>query len=54
MVRRGDRRKAPEMPRGEVLLESPPELPEVVSDGFQQMLMVLPMLAMGGGMVDAP
>ncbi len=53
MVRRGDRRKAPEMPRGEVLLESPPELPEVVSDGFQQMLMVLPMLAMGGGMAFA-
>jgi ESX secretion system protein EccC len=53
MVRRGERRKAPEMPRGEVLLESPPELPEVVSDGFQQMLMVLPMLAMGGGMAFA-
>ncbi|MGE5290579.1 MAG: type VII secretion protein EccCa [Micromonosporaceae bacterium] len=53
MVRRGDRRKAPEMPRGEILLEPPPELPEVVSDGFQQMLMVLPMLAMGGGMAFA-
>jgi S-DNA-T family DNA segregation ATPase FtsK/SpoIIIE len=53
MVRRGERRKAPEMPRGEILLEPPPELPEVVSDGFQQMLMVLPMLAMGGGMAFA-
>ena len=53
MVRRGDRRKAPEMPRGEIILEPPPELPEVVSDGFQQMLMVLPMLAMGGGMAFA-
>src|SRR6266581_4207223 len=41
------------MPRGEILLESPPELPEVVSDGFQQMLMYLPMVAMAGGMAVA-
>jgi len=53
IVRRGERRKAPEVPRGEILLESPPELPEVVSDGFQQMLMYLPMVAMAGGMAVA-
>lgn len=41
------------MPRGEILLESPPELPEVASDGFQQMLMYLPMMAMAGGMAVA-
>jgi len=53
IVRRGERRTAPEMPRGEILLESPPELPEVVSDSFQQMLMYLPMVAMAGGMAVA-
>ncbi len=52
-VRRGERRKAPEMPRGEIRLESPPELPEVVADSFQQMLMYLPMVAMAGGMAVA-
>src|SRR5260370_34177092 len=41
------------MPGGEILLESPPELPEVVSDSFQQMLMYLPMVAMAGGMAVA-
>jgi S-DNA-T family DNA segregation ATPase FtsK/SpoIIIE len=39
------------MPRGEILLESPPELPELVPQGFQQVLMYLPMLAGGGAMV---
>ncbi len=53
MVRRGERRQAPEMPRGEILLESPPELPEMVADSFQQMLMYLPMVAMAGGMAVA-
>src|SRR5260370_26442073 len=41
------------MPGGEILLESPPELPEVVSDSFQQMLMYLPMVAMAGGVAVA-
>ncbi|MBV9448256.1 MAG: type VII secretion protein EccCa [Streptosporangiaceae bacterium] len=48
-VRRGQRRKPPEMPRGEILLESPPEIPEVVQDSFQQTLTYLPMLAMAAG-----
>ncbi len=39
------------MPRGEVLLESPPEIPETVSAGFQAILMYVPMAAAGGAMV---
>ena len=39
------------MPRGEILLESPPELPEQVSDGGRQALMYLPMMAGSGAMV---
>ncbi|GAA1559633.1 type VII secretion protein EccC [Actinomadura kijaniata] len=38
------------MPRGEILLESPPELPEVVSDGFRNVLTMLPMAAGTGSM----
>jgi S-DNA-T family DNA segregation ATPase FtsK/SpoIIIE len=38
------------MPRGEVLLESPPELPEPLTRGLGQVLMVLPMLAGAGAM----
>ncbi len=53
IVGRGERRKGPEMPCGEILLEPPPELPEVVPDSFQQMLMYLPMVAMAGGMAVA-
>jgi len=41
------------MPRGEILLQPPPELPEVAADSFQQMLMYLPMVAMAGGMAVA-
>ncbi len=39
------------MPSGEIVLEAPPEIPEVASDGLQQMLTYLPMLAMTFGMV---
>jgi DNA segregation ATPase FtsK/SpoIIIE, S-DNA-T family len=42
---------APEMPAGEIVLQPPPEIPEVVSDGLQQMMTYLPMLAMTFGMV---
>jgi S-DNA-T family DNA segregation ATPase FtsK/SpoIIIE len=38
------------MPRGEILLESPPEIPETVSAGFQAILTYVPMLAGGGAM----
>ncbi|MDL4772863.1 MULTISPECIES: type VII secretion protein EccCa [Thermomonosporaceae] len=51
VVRRRERRKPPALPRGEVLLESPPELPEVVPQGFQAVLTYLPMLAGSGAMV---
>ncbi len=42
---------APQVPQGEIRLESPPELPEVTSDGLGQALMYLPMGAMAIGMV---
>jgi ESX secretion system protein EccC len=52
IVRRQERREAPAMPGGELVLQSPPEIPEQVSDGLQQMLTYLPMLAMTFGMVS--
>ncbi len=51
IVRRGERREGPELPHGEILLEPPPEIPEVAGDALQQMLTYLPMLAMTFGMV---
>ncbi|WP_332873405.1 type VII secretion protein EccCa [Actinocorallia populi] len=39
------------MPRGEILLESPPEIPEQVSEGGRQALMYLPMMAGSGAMI---
>ena len=51
IVRRQERREAPEMPHGEIVLQPPPEIPEVASDGLQQMMTYLPMLAMTFGMV---
>ncbi|HSV66255.1 MAG TPA: type VII secretion protein EccCa [Mycobacteriales bacterium] len=51
VFRRPPRRSAPEPPRGEVLLESPPELPESVSGGMGAALTYLPMAAGGGAMV---
>lgn len=50
IFRRPDRRPAPEVPHGELLLESPPELPESSSGGFGAALTFLPMLAGGGAM----
>ncbi|WP_139980701.1 type VII secretion protein EccCa [Nocardioides litoris] len=51
LFRRPARQKAPAEPRGEIVLESPPELPETtVGGGAAQALMVLPMLAGAGGM----
>ncbi|XVQ11665.1 type VII secretion protein EccCa [Spirillospora sp. CA-255316] len=50
VVRRKERRRPPEMPRGEILLESPPELPEVITDGFRNVLTFLPMAAGSGAM----
>ncbi|MFG1941926.1 type VII secretion protein EccCa [Nonomuraea sp. NPDC048826] len=45
VVRRPERRPGPKPPRGEVLLESPPEIPEVQPQGFSMVLTYLPMLA---------
>ena len=50
-VRRQERREPPEMPHGEIVLQPPPEIPEVASDGLQQMMTYMPMLAMTFGMV---
>ncbi len=49
-VRRTERPAPPELPRGEILLQSPPEIPEATSDSFRQTLMYLPMVAMMVGM----
>jgi DNA segregation ATPase FtsK/SpoIIIE, S-DNA-T family len=51
LVRRKERRRPPEMPRGEILLDSPPELPELISNSFQNVLMYMPMAAGAGAMV---
>ena len=51
IVQRAGGAPAPQAPRGEILLESPPELPERSADGFAQALMYLPMGAMAIGMV---
>jgi DNA segregation ATPase FtsK/SpoIIIE, S-DNA-T family len=52
IVRRTERHDPPELPAGEIRLESPPEIPEAVPDSFRQTLMYLPMLAMTVGMVS--
>lgn len=51
VVRRPTRRPAPDLPGGELLLEAPPELPEPGGRQWSQMLMMLPMVAMMGGMM---
>ncbi len=48
---RPNRQPGPERPRGDLLLESPPELPETVAGNFGQLLVYLPMAAGGGAMV---
>ncbi|MGN9836754.1 type VII secretion protein EccCa [Nonomuraea sp. H19] len=45
VVRRPERRPSPQPPRGEILLESPPEIPEVQPAGLMGVLMYVPMLA---------
>jgi len=50
VFRRPPRQPAPPLPRGELMLESPPELPEQLPRGIGQMLMFLPMLAGVGAM----
>ncbi|MEV6514843.1 type VII secretion protein EccCa [Micromonospora chalcea] len=50
VFRRLPRQQGPALPRGEVLLESPPELPEPKAKGMGQVLMILPMLCGVGAM----
>ncbi|MFC5826682.1 type VII secretion protein EccCa [Nonomuraea insulae] len=50
VVRRPERRPSPKPPRGEILLESPPEIPEVQPAGLTGVLMYVPMLAGGAAM----
>ncbi|GII86558.1 type VII secretion protein EccC [Sphaerisporangium siamense] len=50
VVRRPERRPPPAPPRGEILLESPPEIPETTSGGFGQILTFMPMVAGGAAM----
>jgi S-DNA-T family DNA segregation ATPase FtsK/SpoIIIE len=50
IVRRAERHDPPELPSGEILLQSPPEIPEAQGDNFRQTLMFLPMIAMAVGM----
>jgi S-DNA-T family DNA segregation ATPase FtsK/SpoIIIE len=51
LFRRPARQKAPQEPRGEIVLESPPDLPETqVGGGAGAILTVLPMVAGAGGM----
>ncbi|GGV26692.1 type VII secretion protein EccC [Actinomadura cremea] len=49
-VRRPERRPPPRLPEGEIMLESPPEIPETVNPGFANALMYLPMAASGAAM----
>ncbi|HWG00274.1 MAG TPA: type VII secretion protein EccCa, partial [Trebonia sp.] len=49
--RQADRAPAPPMPGGEIVLQSPPEIPEQTSDTFTQALTYLPMGAMAIGMI---
>src|SRR5215469_7295139 len=50
VVPRLPRQLGPELPKGELLLESPPILPEAVSGNFSQLLVYLPMVAGAGAM----
>jgi len=50
VFRRPPRQSGPPLPRGEILLESPPELPEQMPRGIGPMLTMLPMLAGVGAM----
>ncbi|HEX5594628.1 MAG TPA: type VII secretion protein EccCa [Micromonosporaceae bacterium] len=50
VFRRPPRRPGPQPPRGELLLESPPELPEQMPRSLGQLLMILPMVCGVGAM----
>jgi S-DNA-T family DNA segregation ATPase FtsK/SpoIIIE len=50
VFRRPPRQAGPQSPRGELLLESPPELPEQLPRGVGQLLMILPMICGVGAM----
>ena len=50
LFRRPPRQPGPQLPRGELVLESPPELPEQLPRGIGQLLMVLPMVCGVGAM----
>lgn len=50
IVRRQPRREAPELPSGEVVVDPPPEIPPDTGKNWQQVLMMLPMLAGAGAM----
>ncbi|MEV0591876.1 type VII secretion protein EccCa [Nonomuraea cavernae] len=50
IVRRPERRPSPKPPRGEILLESPPEIPEVQPQGMMAVMTYLPMVAGGAAM----
>ncbi|HEX6970460.1 MAG TPA: type VII secretion protein EccCa [Micromonosporaceae bacterium] len=45
IVKRPPRRPAPALPTGELLIEAPPEVPPPAAGRWQQLLMLLPMLA---------
>ena len=45
VVKRPARRPAPPMPSGEVMLDSPPELPGISGQNWTRLLMILPMAA---------
>ncbi|HEX5596543.1 MAG TPA: type VII secretion protein EccCa [Micromonosporaceae bacterium] len=51
IVKRSPRRPAPEIPAGEVVIEAPPQVPQLPGGRWQQMLMALPML--GGSIAMA-
>ena len=50
VFRRPPRQPVPALPRGELVLESPPELAEPLPRNMAQLLMLLPMLAGGAAM----
>src|SRR5688500_485462 len=50
LFRRPPRQSVPQLPRGELVLESPPELTEPLPRGMAQWLLLLPMVAGGAAM----
>ncbi|GIG58515.1 type VII secretion protein EccC [Longispora fulva] len=51
LFRRPARQAGPQIPRGELVLEAPPDLPAPSQKGLGQILMILPMLAGMGAMM---